>query len=88
MIHVATPLEVCALRDHKGLYARAHAGVITNLTGVGEDYEVPTEPDIVVDMTSTAPEEAADSIFARLTALGCLGCQDGRAPDRRRVGPC
>lgn len=71
LIHVATPLDVCAVRDHKGLYVRARAGVITNLTGVGEVYEVPSQPDMVFDMTNTSPDAAADAIFERLSALLC-----------------
>lgn len=45
-IHVATPLEVCAQRDVKGLYARQRAGLISGLTGVDDPYEVPEAPDL------------------------------------------
>lgn len=45
-VHVATPLEVCEQRDTKGLYARARAGDIPDLTGIGQDYEAPTAPDL------------------------------------------
>ena len=38
---MATPVEVCAERDVKGLYARQRAGEITNLTGVDDPYEAP-----------------------------------------------
>lgn len=66
LVHVATPLEVCSLRDPKGLYARARAGSIANLTGVGESYEAPATPDFVIDMTSAVPEDAAEMICERL----------------------
>jgi len=46
-VHVDTPLEVCEERDPKGLYARARAGEITDLTGVGSPYEAPERPDLV-----------------------------------------
>ena len=75
MVHVSTPVDVCMLRDRKGLYARARAGVITDLTGVGESYELPAEPALVVDMASMDPDEAADAILEQLIALGCLGRQ-------------
>jgi sulfate adenylyltransferase len=75
LVHVATPVEVCMLRDRKGLYARARAGVITDLTGVGESYEVPADPALVVDMSTTHPDEAADAVMARLAALGVLAQQ-------------
>jgi adenylylsulfate kinase len=40
-IWVATPVEVCAERDVKGLYARQRAGEISGLTGVDDPYEPP-----------------------------------------------
>jgi bifunctional enzyme CysN/CysC len=48
-VFVDTPLEECERRDPKGLYAKARAGEITNLTGVGAPYEAPTQPDLVTD---------------------------------------
>lgn len=52
-VHVSTPLEVCAQRDVKGLYARsaAHraAGEDDLLTGVSQEYEAPENPDLVLD---------------------------------------
>ena len=47
-VFVRTPVEVCAARDPKGLYAKAAAGDLPNLTGVGQDYEEPSTPDLVV----------------------------------------
>jgi adenylylsulfate kinase len=44
---VDTPLEECARRDAKGLYARAAAGGETHVPGPGVDYEAPLAPDIV-----------------------------------------
>ncbi len=40
-VYVKTPVEVCEPRDPKGLYAKAAAGDLPNLTGVGQDYEEP-----------------------------------------------
>lgn len=47
-VHVATPVDICADRDVKGLYARQRAGELTGLTGVDDPYEPPTEPDLLV----------------------------------------
>ena len=57
-IFVDTPLEICAQRDVKGLYARAERGEIPNLTGVGQDYEVPLNPTLTVAGTG----ELADAV--------------------------
>lgn len=47
-IHVNTPLAVCRERDPKGLYGLAARGDIPNLTGVGQDYEPPANPELAV----------------------------------------
>jgi bifunctional enzyme CysN/CysC len=48
-VFVDTPLEECERRDPKGLYAKARAGEITDLTGVGSPYEAPASPELVTD---------------------------------------
>jgi adenylylsulfate kinase len=45
-VHVSTPLEECARRDVKGLYARQQAGKLAGLTGVDDPYEEPEQPDL------------------------------------------
>jgi bifunctional enzyme CysN/CysC len=47
-VFVRTPVEVCAARDPKGLYAKASSGELPNLSGVGQEYEEPLSPDLVV----------------------------------------
>jgi bifunctional enzyme CysN/CysC len=47
-IFVDTPIEVCIERDTKGLYARAQRGEIPNMTGMGQDYEVPLNPTLKI----------------------------------------
>jgi bifunctional enzyme CysN/CysC len=48
-VWVKTPAELCAERDPKGLYKKAAAGELPNLTGVGQEYEVPMSAELVVD---------------------------------------
>jgi bifunctional enzyme CysN/CysC len=55
-VWVETPLEVCAERDPKGLYRKATAGELPNLTGVGQDYEVPRLAEINIDGTVPVDE--------------------------------
>ena len=50
-VWVKTPAEVCAERDPKGLYRKAAAGDLPNLTGVGQEYEVPEGADLILDGT-------------------------------------
>lgn len=48
-VWVNTPAEECARRDPKGLYAKAKAGTLPNMTGIGQAYEPPEHPDLAVD---------------------------------------
>ena len=52
-VWVKTPAEVCAERDPKGLYKKAAAGDLPNLTGVGQEYEAPTSAALVLDGTQS-----------------------------------
>jgi bifunctional enzyme CysN/CysC len=51
-VWVKTPAEVCAERDPKGLYKKAAAGELPNLTGVGQEYEPPALAELVLDGTA------------------------------------
>lgn len=48
-VFVDTPLELCAQRDPKGLYAKAASGNLPNMTGVGQDYEPPDHAELVIN---------------------------------------
>jgi bifunctional enzyme CysN/CysC len=45
-VFVDTPLELCQQRDPKGLYAKARAGEIREMTGVDHPYEPPLRPEV------------------------------------------
>lgn len=48
-VYVAAPVEVCARRDVKGLYAQQRAGQLSHLTGVDDPYEPPPQPDLRIE---------------------------------------
>ena len=52
-VWVKTPAEVCADRDPQGLYKKAAAGDLPNLTGVGQEYEAPAGAELTLDGTIT-----------------------------------
>jgi bifunctional enzyme CysN/CysC len=64
-IWVKTPAEVCAERDPKGLYKKAAAGDLPNLTGVGQEYEPPQDAELVLDGTKDV-EFNLEQIFSTL----------------------
>ncbi len=69
-VHVAAPVEVCATRDVKGLYARQAAGELTGLTGVDDPYEVPERPDLRVETHRQPVAESAAALEALLAERG------------------
>jgi adenylylsulfate kinase len=68
-VHVATPLDECARRDPKGLYAAAFSGEIEDFTGVSAPYEEPTNPELRLDTTGQTPSESAAAVLACLAEL-------------------
>jgi bifunctional enzyme CysN/CysC len=50
-VFIDTPIEICRQRDPKGLYKKADSGKIPNFTGIGQEYEVPRNPELVIDGT-------------------------------------
>ena len=45
-VFVSAPLDVCEQRDVKGIYRRARAGEIRNVSGLDDPYEAPAAPDV------------------------------------------
>lgn len=48
-IYLSTPLEECERRDPKGLYKQARRGDIAHFTGITSPYEVPENPEVVLN---------------------------------------
>lgn len=71
-VYVECPVEVCADRDVKGLYAKAYAGEIPNFTGVSDPYEPPENPEIVVHTANETVEESVGKIIAYLEENGYI----------------
>jgi sulfate adenylyltransferase len=71
-IFVNTPIDVCASRDIKGLYAKAFRGEIKGFTGVDDPYEAPVNPEITLSTVGVTPEENARIIIKYLEDKGFL----------------
>jgi adenylylsulfate kinase len=69
-IYIKCPLDVLIKRDPKGLYKKALAGEITNLTGLQDTYEEPLSPEIVIDTNAKTIEESVNTILEFLRARG------------------
>ena len=61
-IYVNTSVEECERRDVKGLYKKARAGEIKNMTGISAPYEAPDNPDIEILTEQESVDEAVMKI--------------------------
>ncbi len=71
-IFVDAPLEVCEIRDPKGLYKKARAGEVKGFTGIDDPYEPPFKPELVLDSGTKSPETLADEVLAYLKSKKLL----------------
>lgn len=75
-VYVKAPLEECIKRDPKGLYRKALAGQITDLTGLQDPYEEPLNPELVMDTSIETPGQSCDRVLKMLEEKGYLGNGD------------
>ena len=69
-VYVSTPIEVCEERDVKGLYKKARKNEIPNFTGISSKYEVPSNPQIIINTKGKTVDESVDYIMGELKKYG------------------
>jgi adenylyl-sulfate kinase len=67
-VHVAAPVQTCAQRDPKGLYAKALAGELKHFTGVSDPYEPPLAPEVVLHTETQSVDESVEQVLGWLQA--------------------
>jgi adenylylsulfate kinase-like enzyme len=50
----------------KGLYRQARSGNIVNFTGVSDVYEIPQEPDMIIDTSTVDTKTAIELINKKI----------------------
>jgi len=71
-VWVKASVDECKKRDPKGLYKKAMAGEIKNLTGLQAPYEEPENAELVLDTEKHSVEESIEMITSTLKKLGYL----------------
>ena len=64
-VFVNASLEECERRDVKGLYKKARAGEIKDMTGISSPYEAPTAPDVEVTHLNSI-EDSVEKIYTKI----------------------
>ncbi len=62
-VYTKASLEACMKRDPKGLYKKAQAGEIQNMTGIQSPYEEPQNPEIILDTEKSSPQDCLAKIL-------------------------
>ncbi len=62
-IYINTSIEECERRDVKGLYKKARAGEIKNMTGISAPYEAPINPDLEIVTDNQSIETSVQTIL-------------------------
>ena len=71
-VYVNTPLSICEKRDVKGLYRRARAGEIGHFTGIDSPYEVPEQPELVINTAESDVDAAIQALIECLRRYGVI----------------
>ena len=66
-IYINTSVEECERRDVKGLYKKARAGEIKNMTGISAPYEAPENPEIEINTEEESLDVAVQRIIDFIT---------------------
>ena len=66
-VYLKCDLDVCESRDPKGLYKKARTGEIPVFTGVSQRYEIPADPEIIIETDKLGIEESVEKLIAYLT---------------------
>lgn len=71
-VWIKASVDTCIKRDPKGLYKKALAGEITNLTGLQAPYEEPKNPELMLETEKNSPQECLQIIVSSLKKSGYL----------------
>ena len=59
-------------KRYKRLYAKALSGELKGFTGVNDPYEVPENPELIIDTENITPEESVQKVMIYLEKEGLI----------------
>ena len=65
--HIKCSLSTCEERDVKGMYKKARRNEIKDFIGIHTDYEIPDNPELIVNTETNPLDECVTQISAYLT---------------------
>ncbi|MBN1959816.1 MAG: adenylyl-sulfate kinase [Deltaproteobacteria bacterium] len=71
-VFLDVPLSVCEMRDPKGMYKKARAGLIKGFTGIDDPYEAPSSAELVLNTAQKSVEECVQACLLLLLKKGII----------------
>ena len=62
-VYLDTDIETCKKRDPKNLYKKALTGKIQDFTGIDAPYDIPENPEIILDTENCSAKECVEKIL-------------------------
>lgn len=62
-VYVKCPIEVCEKRDPKQLYRKARQGEIQDFTGISSPYEIPRNPELIIETDQLTVDQSVKKIL-------------------------
>jgi len=66
--YVKCPLDVCEERDVKGMYKKARNQEIKGFTGIDDPYDIPKNPELIIETQDKSLGESVEQILNYLKA--------------------
>jgi len=70
--YVKCPLNVCEERDVKGMYKKARKKEIKSFTGIDDPYDIPANPELIIETQNKSLDESVEQILSYLRAKNHL----------------
>jgi len=64
-------------RDVKGMYKKARSGQIKNFTGISDDFDVPQNPNLIIDSKNNSIERCVEQILNYLESQQLVSKKSG-----------
>ena len=71
--YIKCSLSICEERDVKGMYKKARQNQIKDFVGVNTDYEIPDNPDLILDTEKLSVEESVNKLLLYLKNKNLIG---------------
>lgn len=68
-VFINTPLDICEVRDVKGLYKKARRGEIKEFTGISAPFEEPLNPAIEIKTAKQSVEQSVNELLKKILPL-------------------